>query len=131
MSTEAEVRKVIGRIETAWRQKIFAGFDECFHEDAVIVGPGYAELGRGRAKCVESYREFATNAAVLSYSESAHSLRIWETTAVYTYAWEMIYQRQAGPSHESGSDQLVFQLGAGGWQLVWRYIYFGVIGDGA
>ncbi len=124
MSAEAEVRKVIERIDAAWRQKKFAGLDECFHEDAVIVGPGYAECGRGRDKCVESYREFATNAAVLSYSESAHSLRTWEATAVYTYDWKMTYQREAGPSHERGSDQLVFQSGACGWQLIWRYIYF-------
>jgi len=124
MSAEAEVRKVVERINKAWQQKKFAGLGECFHEDVVIVGPGYAEFGRGRDQCLESYREFATNAAVLSYAESAHSLRVWETAAVYTYAWKMTYKREKGPRQESGSDQLVFQSGPHGWQLIWRYIYF-------
>jgi len=124
MSGESDLREVIAKIDAAWRLKKFDGLDECFHEDAVIVGPGYVEFGRGRAKCAESYREFATNAAVLAYHESGHTLRIWETTAVHTFAWEMTYQRDQGPKHETGTDQLVFQLNSAGWQLVWRYIYF-------
>jgi uncharacterized protein (TIGR02246 family) len=124
MTDESAVRQVIARIDAAWRLKQFDGLDECFHKDAVIVGPGYAEFGRGREKCAESYREFAANASVLSYSESGHALRLYETTAVYTFAWEMTYRRDQGPSHEKGTDQLVFQLGPEGWQLVWRYIFF-------
>jgi len=118
------VCEVIAKIDAAWRRKQFDGLEECFHEDAVIVGPGYAEFARGRDKCAESYREFATNAAVLSYSESSHTLRTWDTIAVYTFAWEMQYQRQEGPKREAGTDQLVFEFARNRWQLVWRYIYF-------
>jgi ketosteroid isomerase-like protein len=124
MPTESAVREVIARIDAAWRRKQFDGLDACFHEQAVIVGPGYTEFARGRAKCAESYREFANNASVLAYSESGHSLHIWQTTAIYTFAWEMTYQREQGPKQETGTDQLVFQLGTNGWQLVWRYISF-------
>ena len=124
MTSESDVRKVIARIDAAWRNKEFSEFSSCFHEDALIVGPGYLEFARGRDKCAESYREFAFNAAVLSYSESNHSLHLLESTAIYTFSWEMTYQREKGPSHELGTDQLVFQLGSAGWQLVWRYIYF-------
>jgi len=124
-SVEHPVHEVIARIGAAWRLKRFAGFEECFHENAVIVGPGYAEFARGRESCVASYREFAENAAVLSCSESSHQLRTWESVAVYTFAWEMQYQRQEGPKREAGTDQLVFGLSQGRWQLVWRYIHFG------
>ena len=124
MSAESAVRDVIARIDAAWRLKQFDGLERCFHEDAAILGPGYVEYARGRQKCAESYIEFATNAAVLSYSESAHALRTWENVAVYTFAWEMEYQRDKGSRHETGTDQLLFQLGSAGWQLVWRYIYF-------
>ena len=82
--THHPIRDVIAKIDAAWRLKQFDGLDECFHRDAVIVGPGYTEFARGRDKCTESYREFARNAAVLAYSESSHALRIWNTTAVYT-----------------------------------------------
>ena len=121
---EDGVRDVIAKIDAAWRLKQFEGLDDCFHRDAVIVGPGYVEFARGRDKCAESYREFATNAAVPSYSESSHMLRTWATTAVYTFAWEMKYQRQEGIRREAGTDQLVFEYESGRWQLVWRYVFF-------
>ena len=124
MATEAAVREVLARIDAAWRLKQFDGLERCFHQDATIVGPSYVEYARGRNKCAESYVEFATNAAVLSYSESAHSLNVWNNVAIYTFAWEMEYQREQGSKRENGTDQLVLALGTEGWQLVWRYIYF-------
>ncbi len=119
-----EIRKVIGLINSAWREKQFDGLEECFHEKAVIVGPGYVEFANGREKCAESYREFATNADVLEYTESGHKLRSWDSTAVYTFSWKMMYQRENGPKTEEGTDELLLELGSSGWQVVWRYIYF-------
>jgi len=124
VSTESEVRVILERIDNAWRHKQFSGLENCFHEDAVILGPGYVEFGRGRQKCAESYKEFATNAQVLDYKETDHSLRIWQNTAVYTFKWEMTYQRESGPKHEAGTDQMVLELTSDGWQVVWRYLYF-------
>jgi hypothetical protein len=123
-SAEVAVSKVITRIDAAWREKKFEGLEACFHPEAVITGPGFAEMARGRAACVESYREFATNAEVLAYSEANHQLRVWKSTAVYTFAWRMSFQRGEGPVHEKGTDQMVFQKGQDGWQVVWRYVHF-------
>lgn len=123
-SAEVAVSRVIARIDAAWRDKQFDGVEACFHPDAVVVGPGYTEVARGRAACVESYREFATNARVLHYAESAHQLRVWKTTAVYTYGWTMTFERDQGPVHEKGTDQMVLQKAADGWQVVWRYVHF-------
>lgn len=122
--SEAAVRKVIAKIERAWRSKQLAGLDDCFHDDAVIVGDGHVEYARGREKCAESYREFATNASITAYSESSHALRTWGATAVYTFAWEMTYQRDGAPKSEVGTDQLVFERTDAGWKLVWRCIHF-------
>ena len=124
MSKESEVRNVIGKIGAAWRFKDFEGLEDCFHPDATIVGPGYVEFARGREKCAESYREFAENARVLSYRETSPSLRIWDATAVYTFSWEMEFERELGPKKEKGTDQLVFELTATGWCLVWRFISY-------
>jgi len=124
MPDATAIRKVIGTIDAAWKTKRFDALEECFHEKAVIVGPGFVEFAAGQEKCAESYREFASNAAVLEYSESKHELRTWETSAVYTFNWRMTYQREGGPKSEEGTDQLFFELGPSGWQVVWRYIYF-------
>lgn len=129
MSAESAIREIIARIDAAWRNKEFDGLEQCFHERAVIAGPGYVEYANGRSKCAESYREFAANADVLDYSEESHDLRIWETIAVYTFQWHMTYRRDGGPRREQGTDQLVLQQGPEGWQVVWRYIHFQPAGD--
>ena len=122
--TEAEVRGVLARIAAAWKQKQFDGLDECFDEGAVIVGPNHAVFASGRTACAESYREFATNASVLSYSESDHVLRLWEGTAIYSFSWRMTYERDTGPKAEFGTDLLVLGLSQRTWRVLYRYINF-------
>ena len=131
VSAEIAIREVLSKIDAAWREKNFDGLEQCFHEHAVIMGPGYVEYAVGRNKCAESYREFATNADVLNYTEEAHSLRIWDTVAVYTFKWRMTYRREGGPKQEQGTDQLVLQQRPEGWQVAWRYIYFQPSDDAA
>jgi hypothetical protein len=118
------VRALIERINAAWRQKRLDGLDECFHPDALIVGPGHKVMARSRSACVESYRAFASDAGVLEYSEADHAVNVWGTTAVCTYSWIMTYQRGAVSSREAGTDQFVCTFESGQWLVVWRAIMF-------
>jgi hypothetical protein len=121
---EKAIRSVLARIEAAWRQKKFDALEECFDESAVIVGPNCAEYAVGGHACAESYREFACNASVHDYSESEHKLRTWPDSAVYTFTWQMTYERENGPKLESGTDQLVLGRFGAHWRVLFRYIYF-------
>jgi uncharacterized protein (TIGR02246 family) len=122
---ETALRAVIARIDAAWRENRFEGLELCFHPDAEIVGPGYVPAARGRDACARSYVEFARDTEVLEYTESTHSLRVWGTTAVCTFAWEMLYRRAEGPSRERGTDLLVFRRSDDeGWQVVFRHLSF-------
>ena len=122
--SESAIRAVLTRIHTAWRAKEFDGLEECFDANAVIVGPNYQQYAVGRKACAESYREFATNAAVLEYEESDHQLRLWPDTAVYTFTWQMTYARDRGPKREAGTDQLVLGRSGEEWRVLFRYIHF-------
>lgn len=117
---EAELRAVIARIDAAWRRKEYAGLEECFHAEALIVGPGHTILGRGRERCAASYREFAENVEVLEYAESGHALHRWGAAAVYTFSWRMTYRRGAETRREQGTDQLVFARNGRRWELIYR-----------
>jgi hypothetical protein len=128
ISVENAIRSVLTRIDAAWREKKFDGLEECFDDGAVIVGPNHAEYAVGGKACAESYREFARNAAVLDYSEHEHKLRAWPDTAVYTFAWQMRYERDNGPHRESGTDQLVLGRCGAHWRVLFRYIYFSPAG---
>ena len=122
---DAAVRSVLSRLDAAWRDKKFDTLNDCFAEDAVIVGPTYTtQYATGREACADSYREFARNPAILKYSESNHELHCWSGTAVYTFSWEITFQLGHGPQRESGTDQLVLSRFGDDWKVVFRYIYF-------
>lgn len=123
-AAKEEVRSLIAQINRAWREKDFAALPECFAEDAVMVGPDYAELGRGRSFFVDSYREFATGATVLEYSESQPLTEVFGNVAICAYRWTMTYRRDGEPHTESGSDQFVLSRIDSRWRVVWRYIFF-------
>jgi hypothetical protein len=120
----ASVRALIGRINAAWREKEFAGLEECFHPDALIMGPGYRVMARGRTACVDSYREFANDAGVLEYSEADHAVYVWDTVAVSTCSWTITYERGGNRSTEVGTDQFVCAFVADQWLVVSRAIMF-------
>lgn len=124
MSAETAVRRVLNRIDAAWRQRRFDDLELCFDACAVIVGPNYQQYAVGQKECANSYREFATNAAVIEYEESDHQLRIWPDTAVYTFTWQMTYTRDKGPKREAGTDQIVLGRIGDEWRVLFRYIYF-------
>jgi hypothetical protein len=119
-----EIRNLVESINQAWKQGLTTQLREFFHPDIVIVGPGFQEIVRGQAACIESYREFSTNAKVHDYIESDFKIEVWDDTAVCTYAWTMTYERAGERSRETGTDQFVFSRQHGKWLVVWRYIYF-------
>jgi len=89
-----------------------------------MMGPGYKVLGRGRSFFVESYRDFATSAAILHYSESVPIVEVFDGVAICAYSWTMTYQREGTSNTETGSDQFVLVHSNSKWRVVWRYIFF-------
>ena len=89
----AAVAAILRAITAAWRNGRAGDLDPLFHARMVIAGAGHEAYASGRAACVESYREFAANAAVTAYDESAPTIHVWGDTAVAHYAWTMTWQR--------------------------------------
>jgi uncharacterized protein (TIGR02246 family) len=119
-----EVCQLVQRINEAWRTGQPAKLREFFHEDMIIVGPGYRGMGKGKDACVRSYEEFIRNATILDYKESEPVVRAWGNTAVATYDWEMAYEMNSQAGREAGTDLFVFEREAGRWVAVWRAIQF-------
>jgi hypothetical protein len=91
-----------------------------FHRDAVIAAPGFTDRIVGRDACVESYRQFTDAATIHAFTDSNHSIDIWDTTAVATYHFEIDYEINGARNIDRGRDLLVLTLESPGWQIVWR-----------
>ena len=128
VTRDAAIRTVLSRLDAAWRDKNLDGLEDCFDENAIIVGPAYTtQYATGRAACADSYREFARNEAITGYVESNHELHSWPDTAVYSFSWEITFQVGHGPQQEAGTDQLVLSRFGDRWRVVFRYIYFAAV----
>lgn len=118
------VAAILRAITAAWREGRADDLAPLFHERMVIAGPEHKAYASGRAACVESYREFAANAAVTAYNETAPTIHVWGDTAVASYAWSMTWRRDGAPSTETGTDQFVLGREQERWQVLYRLLLF-------
>jgi hypothetical protein len=118
------LRRILERIDDAWTTGQTDPLRPLFHADMLIAGPGYHRFAVGRDACVESYREFCTNAKVLAYQPSHLEIRVWGDTAVASYSWSMTWQRTGDPVSDSGTDQFVFGRFRQDWLAVYRLVLF-------
>jgi ketosteroid isomerase-like protein len=123
LSVEDAIQSVLTRIAEAWRERKFEGLEGCFDERAVIVGPDYREYAVG-ARPARRVIESSHAMPQYSITQTGRKLRAWPDTAIYTFAWQMTYERENGPKRESGTDQLVLGRFAAQWRVLFRYIYF-------
>ena len=119
-SARAEIIATIGRINRAWRTGRVEEMVDAFHDDVVVVQPGFGTRVSGREACVGSYAEFAAAARVLAYDESEHAVDVWGDTAVATYRFRIEYEIEGKSYLEAGHDLLVFIRASDGWRVVWR-----------
>ncbi|MGH9280919.1 MAG: nuclear transport factor 2 family protein [Acidimicrobiales bacterium] len=113
--------ETVQRINQAWRDGDAAGIGGLFHEDAVIVHPGFEGRSEGRDACVRSYQEFAEQAAVQRLDAFDAHTDVVGDTAVVTYGFEIDYQVEGELLNDSGRDVFVLRRENGGpWQAIWR-----------
>lgn len=120
--TKEQIRRILKKINDAWVTGHPEALEDYFHQDMVIVRPGFGARGTGRRACVESYREFISHATIHQFKESDHHIDLWGDTAVVTYRFQLEYQMAGEEHRDSGVDLFVFTREKGRWLAVWRTI---------
>ena len=115
-----QIRQLVKKINAAWLAGRAEELAQYFHENMVIVAPGFEHRAEGRDACIESYKDFWRQAVVREYSESEASVERWRNTAVASYTLGMAYEMGGQSFRESGRDILVFVREQETWLAVWR-----------
>lgn len=120
MGDRDEVARVLRSINDCWVEGKPQELVRYFHSDIVMVLPGFAGRVAGAGNVVAGYEDFCANARVHEYEE--HDLQIDSCigTAVASYTFRMIYEREGQKYSSSGRDLFVFSEEAGTWLAVWR-----------
>lgn len=121
---EEQAKKEIGRIvraiNAAWVYGKPGEMEAYLDERMVLVQPGFAERLVGREACIESYREFASHAAIHSYEEGEATVDLRGETAIASFRYAIEYEMDGEIYHDVGHDVFVLMHGDGGWRAVWR-----------
>jgi len=118
------IRGLLWRINDAWIKQrgeaMTAALNECFAEDVVMRGPGFAFLGKGRDLVVQSYHDFVSQAEVKSVSLDEPEIDVTGETATAQYKWAMTYALGGQEYTEQGRDVFVLAQRDKKWVAVWR-----------
>lgn len=76
-----EIRQLLKKINGAWVECRPEELEEYFHRDMVIASPGFREWG-GKHTCIESYKEFTSNAAIREFKSSDPAIDVLGDTSV-------------------------------------------------
>jgi len=118
------IRDLLSRINDAWinqrGEAITAALNECFAEDAVMRGPDFAFISKGRDLVVQSYRDFISNAEVKNVSLDEPEIDVTGETATAQYKWTMTYTLAGQEYTEHGRDLFVLARRDKKWLAVWR-----------
>ena len=117
---KARVREVLDSMNSAWRSGCPQKMRGHLHPDMTMALPGFQSVVRGRDALLASFEEFCSNACVLDYEESEHSIEVVGNCAVATFRFHMLYERPAYREDSIGRDLWVFHREADGWVAVWR-----------
>jgi hypothetical protein len=118
------IRDLLSRINDAWIKQrgeaMTAALNECFAQDVVLRGPGFAFVGKGRDLVVQSYHDFISQAEVKSFSLDEPEIDVTGETATAQYTWAMTYAIGGKEYTEHGRDVFVLARRDKRWLAVWR-----------
>lgn len=122
-SNRDAVVDALQRINRTWLEGRPRELVPLLHPAVVMVLPGFRGRIEGRDAFIGGFVEFCENAAMEEYAESDLQIDITDQTAVATYSFEMLYERDGNRYHSTGRDLWVFTRRQDSWLAVWRTMF--------
>ena len=115
-----QVDHALSRINQAWLDRRPRDLAPLFDPDIVMVYPGFAERASGREALVDGFVDFCESARVHAFEEENHQIDVFGKTAVASFDFDMIYEREGQQYRSTGRDLWVFAREGSEWLAVWR-----------
>lgn len=119
-SPRDEVMDLLRRITRAWLDDRPRDLEPLLHPDVVMALPGFVGRAEGRGVLIEGFVDFCANARVLAFEERDHQVDVVGGTAVASFSFVMVYERDGRRYRSSGRDFWVFGREEEEWLALWR-----------
>lgn len=120
MSDEAEIAARVRAINDCWSEGRYDDLLRYFHEEMVLVMPGFEERVEGVEPIIASYRDFGEQATIHAFEPSEPRVDVIGQSAITATPFTIDYDFDGSRYHETGVDLLVFVRADDGWRVRWR-----------
>ena len=117
------VVETMNRINQAWLGGRIDDMAPMIHQDVVMVIPGFSGRTQGRDQFLKGFREFYQSATIHEFRETERAVDVVGDTAVVSFLFAMVYERNGGRYRATGRDFWVFHREAAEWVAVWRTMF--------
>jgi ketosteroid isomerase-like protein len=114
------IKNLIDRINLAWREGRVDDLSALLHPDIVMVFPEFSGRSEGYMAMVAGFKDFCENARIQTYDESDLQIDAVGNSAVASFSFSMIYERDGSRYRSTGRDLWVFSNHGSDWKAVWR-----------
>ena len=114
------VENLIHLINKSWLEGRIDDLDMLFHPDIVMVFPHFSGRSNGSSAMISGFKDFCENAHVHDYDESDFQIDVIGNSAIASYSFVMIYERDRSKYRSTGRDLWVFSKNDLEWKATWR-----------
>ncbi len=114
------VIETIRQINRTWLEGRPQEMSPLVHPDVVLASPGFSGRITGRAAFIAGFEEFCGSAKLRTFQDRDYQVDMVDTTAVASFAFEMVYECEGSSYRATGRDLWVFARQGAGWLAVWR-----------
>ncbi|HUK91539.1 MAG TPA: nuclear transport factor 2 family protein [Blastocatellia bacterium] len=119
-SQQDSAATAIKKINEAWLTGDLPLLESALHPEVVMVLPDFAGRMQGREQLVAGFRDFVDNAVVHKFHDHDAQVDVVGNTAVVSFQFEMVYERDGARYRSTGRDLWVLQKEDAAWVAVWR-----------
>lgn len=114
------VLDTLRRLNRCWLERRPRDLAAFLHPDVAMAFPGFSGKAEGREALVAGFADFCENAVAHAYEESEHDVHVAGGTAVASFRFAMVYERDGARYRSTGRDVWVFTRAGVEWLAVWR-----------
>ena len=121
---EEKILRFVNNLNNSWFRENCENIEEYFDNSAVLTLPDLSKNISGVEPIAASYRDFVSQAEVLSLNTGAHSLYRDRDRFIFIYDFDISYKMNGKKYDEKGRETLYIKNGIKGLKIFWRCINY-------
>jgi len=106
--------------QTCTKGEGFEALEPLFHDEAVIIPPGFSTHAKGKEVCLKSYEDGCVQMTFEKLEASEERVDVYDSTAVASYKYDCIWDYKGKRFEDSGHEVLVCVKEDSDWKIAWR-----------